>query len=173
MKTVVDRIQWTVNILEVAPTDLILEIGCGNGSAVSMISRSLKEGMITAIDQSEKMVKIAKNKNAEHESVGKVKFLAANFQEAELGQSHFNKIFAVNVNLFWMNPEHELKIIRDRLLPNGTLYLVNQPPNIDKIRLIEERTCHNLKNAGFQIKQVLVGDQRPVPGICIIAYLEP
>ncbi len=170
VETIADRIQWTIDMLEVAPSDRILEIGCGHGSAVSLISRRLKDGMITAIDQSEKMIHIAKKKNAEYESAGKVKFLAAKFHKAELGHSRFNKIFAVNVNLFWMNAEHELEIIRERLLPNGSVYLFNQPPIAGKLRFIAERTSHNLMNAGFHIKQSLIGNQSPVPVLCIIAY---
>lgn len=165
-----DRIQWAVDMLEVAPSDLILEIGCGHGSAVSLISERLKDGMITAIDQSEKMIRIAKKKNAECESSGKVKFMTSEFRKAELGQSRFDKIFAVNVNMFWMNAEHELKIIRERLLPNGAVYLFNQPPVADKLRIIAERTSHNLTNAGFRIKQSIVGNQIPVPVLCVIAH---
>lgn len=168
MENVPDRIQWTVNLLEVAPSDRILEIGCGNGTAVSVICEKLIDGTITAVDQSEKMIQAARKKNAVHESAGKVKLISAGLHEADFGQSRFHKIFAVNVNLFWQQPERELKIIRERLLPQGTLYVINQPPAESKIRSIEERTCQNLVEAGFTIKQVIVGDQQPVPCLCVI-----
>ncbi|CAG7640306.1 class I SAM-dependent methyltransferase [Paenibacillus allorhizosphaerae] len=166
---IADRIQWAVDVLEVAPYDRMLEIGCGPGSAVSLISRKLVDGMITAIDQSDKMIHKARKKNAEHELAGKAKFLAAKFHEAELGQSQFNKIFAVNINLFWKKADRELEIIRRRMSPEGTVYLFNQPPAADKLRFIAERTSQNLMNAGFGIKQVIVGNQKPVPVVCVIA----
>ncbi|CAG7657656.1 class I SAM-dependent methyltransferase [Paenibacillus allorhizosphaerae] len=168
-ETIAERIQWAVEMLEVAPYDRMLEIGCGHGSAVSLIGRKLIEGMITAIDQSDKMIHIARKKNAEYEIVGKAKFLAAKFHEAELGQSQFNKIFAVNVNLFWMKADRELEIIRRRMLPEGTVYMFNQPPAADKLQFIAERTSQNLMNAGFGIKQIIVGNQEPVPVVCVIA----
>lgn len=168
-ETIANRIQWAVDILEVAPNDRVLEIGCGHGSAVTLIGRKLVDGMITAIDQSDQMIHIARKKNAEHELAGKAKFLAAKFHEAELGQSQFNKIFAVNVNLFWMKADRELEIIRRRMLPGGTVYLINQPPDVDKLRFISERTSQNLMDAGFGIKQIIVGNQKPVPVVCVIA----
>ena len=173
MKQVADRIRWTVDLLEAAPSDLILEIGCGTGAAVSLICGRLRDGMVTAVDQSKKMILAARKKNAEHESAGKVRFVAAKFHEADLGESRLHKVFAINVNVFWQNPARELHPIRERLLPGGTLYLVNQPPALGKIRVIEERTTHHLTAAGFDIRQIVVGEQKPVPALRVIARCLP
>lgn len=46
-----DRHRWVVETLAVDPSDRILEIGCGNGTAVSMVCSKLINGTIIAVDR--------------------------------------------------------------------------------------------------------------------------
>lgn len=162
-----DRLSWAVEMLAVRPSDRILEIGCGNGAAVSLICRRLKDGNILAIDRSEKQIHTAMKNNASYIAEGKASFLAAPFCEANLGPSRFGKIFAVNVNLFWKEAARELEMIKKRLLPGGAVYLFNQPPDANKIEYIAERTADHLQTAGFTVS-VITGKQRPVPVVCVM-----
>ncbi|WP_199616270.1 methyltransferase domain-containing protein [Paenibacillus alkalitolerans] len=151
-KTIADRFIWVVDRLAAASSDRLLEIGCGNGTAV------------------EKMIHLAKRNNADHISAGKVSFVHAALHEADLGQSRFSKIFAVNVNLFWMNAARELEIIKERLLPEGAVYLFNYPPAAAKLRYITERMSLNLLNAGLEIKHIFIHDKNP--GVCIVSAIK-
>ncbi len=58
-----ERLVWAVNTLQVAPDDQLLEIGCGVGLAVSLVCECLNTGVITAIDQSEAMIRLARQRN--------------------------------------------------------------------------------------------------------------
>jgi hypothetical protein len=49
---VAERFRWAVETLDPAPSDRLLEIGCGPGVAVSLICETLSTGTITAIDRS-------------------------------------------------------------------------------------------------------------------------
>ncbi|MFC4102477.1 class I SAM-dependent methyltransferase [Paenibacillus xanthanilyticus] len=168
-KRIADRLVWAVKTLAVAPSDRILEIGCGNGSAVSLICKNLISGKVVAIDQSEKRIELARRVNAENVEAGKVTFLTAPLHEADLCQAQFDKIFAVNVNLFWMKAARELTILKERLLPGGAIYLFNQPPTKEKVGDIAERTVNNLRSAGFNVQPIVMGDIVPVPVVCVVA----
>lgn len=168
-KSIADRLTYAFEIMEIDPSDHVLEIGCGYGAAASLICEGLVDGRITAIDQSEKMIRAAEKLNAPYVSAGKARFLAAPLHEAVLSQSRFNKIFAINVNLFWMKAARELERIRELLLPGGTVYIFNEPPSAGKLRSIAESTGQNLMDAGFTVKQIIIGDQKPVPVVCVIA----
>ncbi|WP_274365294.1 class I SAM-dependent methyltransferase [Paenibacillus thermotolerans] len=170
-KPIAERLLWALETLAVNPSDRLLELGCGNGALISYICKRLDNGAITAIDRSETMIEIAKKTNAEFVSEGKASFLAAPFHEAALNQSRFDKIFAVNVNLFWMKADRELAMIRKLLLPGGAVYLFNQPPKPEQVNAIAEKTKQNLLNAGFEVRPIVLGDQNPVPVVCVIGEL--
>ncbi|WP_158302045.1 class I SAM-dependent methyltransferase [Paenibacillus mesophilus] len=164
-----DRITWAVSMLKTAPSDRLLEIGCGHGKAVSLICGSLIGGTITGLDRSAKMIQAAEKANAPYVASGKARFLNASLHVADLGQTGYDKIFAVNVNLFWMNADRELSCIKKRLTPGGAVYLFNQPPATEKLRHIADCTIRNLQRAGFEIKEVIAGELEPVPVIGVIA----
>ncbi|XID90792.1 class I SAM-dependent methyltransferase [Paenibacillaceae bacterium WGS1546] len=168
-ESIPERLSWALETLAVEPSDRLLEIGCGNGAAVSLIGGRLTDGTITGIDRSDKMIDTAMKRNAEHVASGKASFLAASLHEADLGQKRFDKIFAVNVNLFWMKAVRELEIVKERLSPGGAVYLFNQPPAAGKVATIVERTCLNLRDAGLHVAAVLYGDQMQIPVACVIA----
>lgn len=169
MKKMIERNEWVAVTLQIQPCDQILEIGCGHGNVISLIVDRLSDGKITAIDSSSKMIQVAEKKNATHILNGKVEFVHGKLSHVELNESRFNKIFAVNVNLFWMDAARDLAIVKECLLPGGSVYIFNQPPVSNKIADISERTQNNLLQSGFQIKQMLVSAQSPVPMLCIIA----
>lgn len=172
MVKIADRISWAVEVVDVAANENVLEIGCGNGAAVYLIGKSLDEGKITAIDRSEKMIHSAEKNNAGLVSLGRASFHIASLDslnEISLAPGLYNKIFAINVNLFWLEADCGLNIIRDRLLPGGMVYLFNQPPAASKLQDIADRTCSNLQSAGFTIKQIIYNERLPVPGVCVIA----
>ncbi|TLS52473.1 class I SAM-dependent methyltransferase [Paenibacillus antri] len=170
-KPIADRLLWAVQTLEVAPSDRILEIGCGHGVAVSLICKGLVDGRVLAIDQSEKMIESAGRTNADYVKEGKVKFIAAPLHQVDLRQEQFNKVLAVNVNLFWMKAARELAMLKDRLLPGGAVYLYNQPPTKEKVGEVAERTVNNLLNAGFHVKSVVIGEIAPLPVVRVVADL--
>lgn len=169
--TIPDRIRWAVDVLAIAPSDRLLEIGCGNGAAVSQICTILTDGSITAIDRSDKMIRIAEKNNAGHIASGKARFLTASLHEAELRQSRYNKIFAVNVNQFWLDRDCGMDLMKDMLAPGGAVYVFNQPPAASKLQHIADRTASHFISAGFAVKPVIAHELSPVPGVCIVAEI--
>lgn len=55
---------WTVSLLDVLPTDRILEVGFGPGAAVKSVAELTPEGFVAGIDFSETMVQQAGRLNA-------------------------------------------------------------------------------------------------------------
>src|SRR5688572_26314563 len=96
-----ERFRWAVEILKVKPGDCILEIGCGVGFAVEEVAQHLATGKITAIDKSPAMIEKAIRRNQKNIEQGKVKFIQSELLEFEENDVKFNKIFCLNINLFW------------------------------------------------------------------------
>lgn len=166
---IADRLLWAVETLAAELDDRVLEIGCGHGIAVSLICDRLIGGKITAIDRSKTMIDTARSKNLKCVESGKAEFQVAALDKADFGGETFSKIFAVNVNVFWMQPAKELEVIKRILTAEGALYLFFQPPSASKTREIGDKLTHNLQAHGFTVKDLLFKDLQPVPAVCAIA----
>jgi protein-L-isoaspartate O-methyltransferase len=150
-----DRIAWAVDVLDVGPDDRILEVGCGHGVAVSLVSERLGGGRITALDRSPKMIAAARKRN--RACADRARFITSSLEDAELGDETYDKVFAVHVAALH-KPGRPLDVVRERLALSGRLYLLNQAPGWRRLadaRRFGEELGEALGRAGFTIDQVL------------------
>lgn len=145
-----ERFRHVIDFMEPRPDDRLLEIGCGNGVSVAMICDLLADGHITAIDRSRKMIERAVARNAAHIAAGKAALLAGALNDAPLS-GPFGKVFAVNVNVFWMKPARELARVKALLAPGGSLFLFYQPPAGTDVAALQEKLRRNLEEAGLKV----------------------
>jgi SAM-dependent methyltransferase len=162
------RLRWAVDVLAVAPSERILEIGCGRGVAVELICERLRNGQITGIDRSPIAIAAAKARNRSHLRSGKARLLNVALSHAALDE-RFDKVFAVNVNVFWLGPAKELTAIRQMLAPGARLYVFYEPPSPGQLECAAEACATFLQEAGFAVIKVLRADLPPKLGLCIIA----
>jgi SAM-dependent methyltransferase len=149
------RLQWAVQSLDISPNDEILEIGSGPGVSVSLVCERLATGRITAIDRSALAIQRATKRNANHVAAGRAVFQHLDVADVDLvrraltGQ-HFDKVFAVNVNLFWVRPaDAEVQLIKDLLRPGGVLQLVYETPSKEQTSRVAKAVTAALANRGF------------------------
>ena len=164
------RLVWAVDVLGVNPADRLLEIGCGQGVAVSLVSEKLDGGSITAIDRSQKMIEAASKRNADYVASGVASFQSASLDQADLGNARFEKIFAINVGVFLRGqPTRELAIVRDHLAPQGRLYLFHEPPPGSTAPPIAGSVLAALENNGFKVTENLTQDLERTRLGCVVA----
>jgi len=62
----------------------------------------------------------------------------------------FDKVLAVDVNLFWVrSAHHELGVVARLLRPEGRLHLVYEPPDSAGLSRLTEPLLDHLDRAGF------------------------
>lgn len=166
-----DRFQWVAEIMDVQPADHILEIGCGAGVAVTILGVLLTTGTITAIDQSESMIKKAAARNTALAATGKAIFIPVSLMDMPV-KKQYTKIFAFNVSLFWKDAIQELAVIRKLLAPQAKLYIFHQPPpgtSLTFNEAIAARVSENLDKANFTVLDIAHKKMSPAPVVCITA----
>lgn len=99
------RIGWALEGIAPKPSDRLLEIGCGQGLAVAAVCEGLTSGTILAIDRSATMIAAARRRNRDHERERKAAFATKALAEMAFGPQRFDKVLAINVNLFWRDRE--------------------------------------------------------------------
>lgn len=159
------RLAWAVDTLDPKPDDRLLEVGCGHGVAVTLVSRRLETGTIIGIDRSEKMIAAATRRNRPHVDADRAFLLCTQFPDTGL-EPPFDTVFAAHVNVFWRKPGPALAEVRRLLRPGGRLYLFWQSPSWDPgfdkhgfaDPIAETLTRHGLSDAHVVIGPEAVSD---------------
>jgi len=97
------RTTWAVELLGPEPGDSVLEVGCGSGRAAALVAERLCEGHLVAIDRSTTAIERARAHLAPYVEAGTVELRTtelAGFRSDRV----FDRVLAVNVNVFWTSP---------------------------------------------------------------------
>jgi SAM-dependent methyltransferase len=156
-----DRQRWVVQTLAVGPADRLLEIGCGAGTATALLAERLRTGHILAVDRAASAVRQARERNAAHIAAGTVEVRHLDITAADLPAGSFDRVFAVNVGLFWLaTPPGLLDRIGRLLAPRGTLYVLAERPTRAAVEAIAAQVAGALRERGFDAVTATVNGGR-------------
>ncbi len=124
----VRRARWAVELLEVEPTDRVLELGFGPGVAIAALGERITTGQVVGVDRSPVMVRQARRRNAAAIRAGRVQLHLAPVEDLpeDLG-GPFDKVLAVNTVGFWRHPAARLADVARRMRKGGRVAVVSQP----------------------------------------------
>ena len=120
----------TLEMVNAAANDTLLEIGMGNGFFVKDILQKDASIKYTGCDFSEVMVSEAEKLNAEWISKGQAKFICADVADLPFDDRSFNKIFTVNTIYFWDDATAILTELKRVLKKDGTLIISLRPKHL-------------------------------------------
>jgi ubiquinone/menaquinone biosynthesis C-methylase UbiE len=166
------RNRWAVALLDVGPTDCVLEIGFGPGIAIREAARRATRGRVVGLDHSHEMVRQAGRRNAAAVREGRVELHQAAVDDLPSFEPAFDKVLVVNSLGFWPRPVDHLIEIRSLMRRGGIIAVVSQPrcpgATSEHTDRAERQIRQQLQDAGF-------GDIRPErldlhpPVTCVLA----
>lgn len=155
VQTIPARIRWAVDFMDVQPSDHILEIGCGPGAGAEIICSRLTTGKLFAIDRSESGVDRTKRRCQQYIDAGRLTVRQIDLATLRVPVKRLHKVFAFNVNLFWVREaKEEIALIHERLLPGGAVFLFYEATRRDDVPAIVSNTSQQLLEAGFRVSVV-------------------
>lgn len=166
------RNRWTVELLDLDPSDVVLEIGCGPGLALSQVASIVQQGRVIGIDHSPVMVRQASQRLAGAIRLGRVSVRCMAVEEVPALGLTFDKIYSANVTQFFADPVATFQTLYGCLKPGGLIASTHQPRNKgaspkDAARAADKLSA-NLLAAGFKGLRREVLDLSPSPAICLI-----
>ena len=109
----------TIQTMQPADGESILEIGFGNGKLFWKIFSAANNLRISGLDYSRDMVAEATNYNRQHVESGHLDLRLGSSDNMPFADSSFDKVFCINVVYFWDKPADHLKEIHRVLKPGG------------------------------------------------------
>ncbi len=113
---------FTLEAMQLADNESILEIGFGNGKFFNKLFSTAKNLQISGLDFSPEMVKEAAVNNPSTSSSGQLTLRLGSSDKIPFADNSFDKVFCINVIYFWELPATHLKEIRRVLKPGGRFY---------------------------------------------------
>lgn len=155
LQTIPPRLRWAVDLMDVQPADQVLEIGCGAGAGAELICARLQTGKLFAIDRSESGVDRTKRRNAKYVEAGRLTVRQIDLATLRVPVKRLNKVFAFNVNLFWVREcADEVALLHERVVPGGAVYLFYDANRPELVPNIVEKASAALAGGGFRVSIV-------------------
>ncbi|MGY1719192.1 MULTISPECIES: SAM-dependent methyltransferase [unclassified Blastococcus] len=132
-----ERLSWAAGLVDPAPGERVLEVGCGHGVLADLLARRPGVGHVTAVDRSATMVAAATRRNRVAVEDGRVTLQTAPLVGAELPERWFDAVVSFDVRAFWTPPAPEWDVVRRVLAPGGRVvvaFSVMAPGADDRIR---------------------------------------
>jgi ubiquinone/menaquinone biosynthesis C-methylase UbiE len=175
-----EGIDWTIDQLEIQPTDHVLEIGFGSGLGIERAASLATRGRVAGVDFSQTMLEQATRRNAAAIDEGLVELCLGDVTALLYPENTFHKAFATNVIYFWKDPLSNLRELHRVLKPGGRLALyVIAKENLLKFKLVTQSGLYRLytsedlarllTQAGFRRARFVTKPERQRTGICAIA----
>ncbi len=154
---------WTLHLLDIQPTDTVLEVGFGAGQGIKLAAERVTSGRIRGIDLSEEMVRVATRRNASAIKAGRVALSQGSITALPFEDQYFDKIMTIHTLYFWPEPhepEHSLNELCRVLKPGGRLVITLSTGKINaqgEVEVweplqsaLEEQVMPALQRKGFQ-----------------------
>ena len=112
---------WVTELLEILPTESVLEVGFGPGIVIQRLSNLA--GHVAGIDPSREMVRKARAHNASAIKGGRVDLRHGTVDSLPFDSNTFDKAVAINSMQVWPDPVAGLREIRRVMRPGGRMGL--------------------------------------------------
>ena len=175
-----DHLPITLPVLEkmqLAPTNNVLDVGCGSGWLSRRISKRVPEGRAVGMDISDEMVRIARRNGLDHDNI---LFVTGEAAEIPWEPNFFHHAISVESAYYWLDPAAGLKEIHRVLRPGGSAWiLINYYRDnpychqwgallaVPTHLLSAEEWADLFRGAGFApVSQERIKDPSPSPEVC-------
>src|SRR5258708_36419580 len=111
--------RWIVQLLDIQPSDRILEVGCGPGLAIQGFAAHATQGLVAGIDASTLMVQEARKRNATAVGTGRVQIQQWDASTVPYTYASFDTVAATHVIYFGSDVSATLQELRRVVRPRG------------------------------------------------------
>ena len=119
-----DHLPITLPVLEkmrLAPTDNVLDLGCGSGWLSRRLSKLVPEGRVVGMDISDEMIRVARRNSVDHDNL---LFVGGEVGEIPWESNFFTHAISVESAYYWPDPGSGIREIHRVLRPGGAAWIL-------------------------------------------------
>ncbi|MEK5396236.1 SAM-dependent methyltransferase [Paenibacillus sp. VTT E-133280] len=117
---------WGLKKIQIINNAPILDIGCGGGQTIHMLSNQNKHQEIYGIDYSQQAVETSIQKNNKAVAAGRVKISRGDVSALPFNDGFFGTITAIQTHYFWPDLEHDISEVFRVLKAGGTFVMISE-----------------------------------------------
>lgn len=151
---------WVLELLEIHPSDSVLEVGSGPGVGLQLAAVRAYQGQVAGIDQSETMLEMARRRNRALIEAGQIELQLGSADKLPFADTTFDKAMTMNSLHLWPDPVAGLREIKRALRPGGPIAVAFTRFSYTSADKFERQ----LLDAGFTDVSVHSGE----PGTCAL-----
>jgi ubiquinone/menaquinone biosynthesis C-methylase UbiE len=166
-----DRHAWTLSLLDIHPTDSILEVGFGPGVLLHALASRVPEGLVAGVDASLLMVQQASRRNHTLIERGRVVLREGSALALPFADGTFNLALAANSLHIWPDQLGGIKEMHRVLKAGGMIALIVQPvwaKTDQEVKDIGTDIVTLLTQAGFQEVKMEFKAMKPKSGVAVL-----
>jgi SAM-dependent methyltransferase len=176
------RNRWTIDLMALEPRHRVLEVGYGPGIALELVCPLVAAGYVAGIDRSGLMRDMASARNREAVAAGRLALAVGDVEEIGTIRDPalagpFDRIFAVNVAMFWKDAAGVLAALAARLAAGGRIYIAYQPRTGDRSNAaalaMGERLAAATRAAGLAEVRIERLETLSPMAVCVIGAKAP
>ncbi len=112
---------WVLDILEIDPSDSVLEVGSGPGVGLELAATRAHLGWIVGVDPSETMIEMAHRRNRARIEAGRIELRLGTVDKLPFDDAIFDKAMTMNSLHLWPDPVAGLMEVRRTLRAGGRI----------------------------------------------------
>ncbi len=151
---------WVLDLLEINPSDSVLEVGSGPGLGLQLAAVRANQGRVAGVDLSETMLKMSRRRNRAQIEAGRLEIHLGSANKLPFDDATFDKAMTMNSLHLWRDPMAGLKEVRRTLRMDGRIAIA-----ITRFSYASPDQFESLLNdAGFTDVRIHTGE----PGTCAL-----
>ncbi|MGE0454478.1 MAG: class I SAM-dependent methyltransferase [Vicinamibacteria bacterium] len=115
-----------LELLELRPTDDVLEVGFGHGATIARLAAAVRGGRVSGVDPSPEMCAMASRRNRRAIEAGAVALRRAPAEALPFPEASFDKVLLVHTVYFWPELAPAFAEIARVLRPAGSVVLAHR-----------------------------------------------
>jgi len=115
-----------IELLDVQPSNKILEVGFGPGVAIQLLAKSVLSGRVTGIDPSEEMIAQAAARNRKAIESGQVDLCRGSAERLPFADNSFDRVLTINSMKIWPDAIAGLREMRRVMNPNSAVEIFTE-----------------------------------------------